>query len=165
MKINNFWRGLSLLLAVGSCISAPAETIMAVSFKSGGAPLRVTLLDGQKLLCNADEGTFSFKSVAGETVPEPLTLKNINAIRFTGEWSGVEESVADPSLRLLENPVKSVIILEGVTNTDSVGVVYDLAGRTVLRFVWNGDPVDASSLPSGIYILNIENNAIKFVKS
>lgn len=162
MRICNLWRVSQALLALSLALSVSAETKMIVNM-ANGARGSVTLYAGQSLKCDAEAGTLSFVPPYDKG-NEPIKLSTIESIKFTGNWTGVEESVADKQLSLRSNPVRDCLDFNGGVEAGSEGRIHDLSGREVLRFVWRDAPVNVSGLSAGVYILNIMNTSIKIVK-
>ena len=91
---------------------------------------------------------------------EKITFSNINSIENIGK----EENV---KLMISPNPVDDIIRITGYNNSEPAQLsIYSLNGEEVMRIEnWQGEPIDASLLSSGIYILRINTTTIKFIKS
>jgi hypothetical protein len=79
--------------------------------------------------------------------------------------SNPEFAKPEASFTLYPNPVKdelNITLPELVNDTNAA--VYDLTGRQVLFQKLNGTSINVGALPSGIYIVRINNSAAKFVK-
>jgi len=74
--------------------------------------------------------------------------------------AGISEN--NKILMLYPNPVKDTVNIPG--NSDGQFTITDLMGRTVARGSMQANVIDVSSLPSGIYLLNINNTTTKFIK-
>lgn len=79
--------------------------------------------------------------------------------------SNHEFTKPEASFTLYPNPVKDelTITLSGLAD-DTGATIYDLTGRQVLVQKLNGTTINVGALPSGIYIVRINNSAAKFVK-
>ena len=91
---------------------------------------------------------------------EKITFSNINSIENIGK----EENV---KLMISPNPVDDIIRITGYNNSEPAQLsISSLNGEEVMRIEnWQGEPIDASLLSSGIYILRINTTTIKFIKS
>lgn len=79
--------------------------------------------------------------------------------------SNPEFAKPEASFTLYPNPVKDelTVTLSGLAD-DTDAAIYDLAGRQVIVQKLNGTSINVDALPSGIYIVRINNSAAKFVK-
>ncbi|MDR2205142.1 MAG: leucine-rich repeat domain-containing protein [Flavobacteriaceae bacterium] len=75
------------------------------------------------------------------------------------------QEVSKNKIYIYPNPVKDVLIIQGSTlrqaQSDNARI-YDISGKLVKTF--DGNSVNVSALQKGIYILNIDNQSIKFIK-
>lgn len=88
-------------------------------------------------------------------------------IKFNnGESDAVESIITDSEmLRLLENPVGETLRFNGTPSAPCTLNVFSLGGSLALSVAgWNGEDIDAGSLARGFYILNYNNQSIKFYK-
>lgn len=80
--------------------------------------------------------------------------------------TGLEGVVADSAaqIRLRENPVGNLLLVEGAFS-DSALAIYSVNGVCYVSLShWQGESLDVSSLPAGLYILSIDNKTVKFYK-
>ena len=91
---------------------------------------------------------------------EKITFSNINSI---------EKISKEDNFKLLisPNPVNDIIRIMGYNSSEPAQLsIYSLDGEEVMRIDnWQGEPIDASQLSAGIYILRINTTTIKFIKS
>lgn len=83
-------------------------------------------------------------------------------LRFT---LGIDE-VMDQNLSIYPNPVKSILNIQGLTNSVNV-TIYDVLGKNVMNKTLNGtSTLDISTLDNGLYFLKFEdtNSTFKFIK-
>lgn len=79
--------------------------------------------------------------------------------------NSVEQVTGQGLLRLAQNPVSNYIAVVGYTGGETTLTVTSMAGMQALSVShWNGEPVEAGTLTPGLYILNINNTSIKFIK-
>lgn len=95
-----------------------------------------------------------------------LPWAEVSKLTFHTSESGVQEvGVRTRTLSLRENPVGDILIVEDAPQETSRLSVYSLTGVCHIRIDrWNGSAVDVSALPSGIYLLSVNNQTLKFVK-
>ena len=89
-------------------------------------------------------------------------LQEIVKLFFGDKGDGVAEINPDGGLRFLKDG--NVLKIEGLqTPTDAYVVGAD--GRVAMqRRQWDGDGLDISCLPEGVYIIAVGNAAFKFIK-
>ena len=92
----------------------------------------------------------------------------VEKITFS-DFNSIENIDKEDNLKLLisPNPVDNIIRIIGYNNSEPAQLsIYSLNGEEVMRIDnWQGEPIDASPLSAGIYILRINTTAIKFIKS
>lgn len=63
------------------------------------------------------------------------------------------------------NPVRSAMAVAGAESLDATLNIFDTSGRRVVsRSNYNGETIDVSSLAPGLYLAQIDNQTIKFIK-
>ncbi len=77
-------------------------------------------------------------------------------------YTGVNED-NDTEFAVYPNPVKNTMTLTGVEVGTEVRI-YDLAGNTVMSFVYEGQIVNVENLANGVYVLRANDSMIKIVK-
>jgi len=96
-----------------------------------------------------------------------VLVSEVSRITFSGDWSSVRK-VGDgrPTLRIVENPVGDELRLDGHdSGRPTTLTVYSIAGRQAVRISsWNGESVNVSTLPKGVYLLQADNVTLKFMK-
>lgn len=91
---------------------------------------------------------------------------DISTLSFsTPEETGVASVAERGTIRLLENPVSSMLRISAPDNLTSSLTIHDISGsiRISLR-KWDGEAVDVSNLSPGIYFVKINNTTLKFIK-
>lgn len=157
---------MALFLAtVAASQPCKGETKVTVSFTDeSAAPVTVAVTSATKMSFGSD-AMLTFAEAA--TRPEPIRLSEVSRITFSGDWSSVRKVAEErPSLRIVENPVGDELRLDGHdTGRPTTLTVYSIAGRQVVRISsWNGESVNVSTLPKGVYLLQADNVTLKFVK-
>ncbi|MBR5787850.1 MAG: T9SS type A sorting domain-containing protein [Muribaculaceae bacterium] len=91
---------------------------------------------------------------------EKITFSDISSIQKIGNEDNIR-------LLISPNPVDDIIRIVGYNTTEPAQLsIYSLDGEEMMRIDnWQGEPIDASQLSAGIYILRINTHTIKFIKS
>lgn len=99
---------------------------------------------------------------------ETYSIGTISKLSFKMPPTGINpiESAASATMKIYPNPTSETIYIQNALETDYIASVYQLNG--VLMFSTSKDSgsrsVDVSFLPSGFYILKINEQAFKFIK-
>ncbi|MBR5843662.1 MAG: T9SS type A sorting domain-containing protein [Bacteroidaceae bacterium] len=109
-------------------------------------------------------GNFSVLLSEGEAGGS-FDFRNVSKISF-GEVSAVETVDRDAVMVVTPNPVRNILVLNGGQSLyGSEMNLYSVTGMHVLRVAtWQGESIDVSHLPAGVYVINIQSETIKFVK-
>ncbi|MBD5269412.1 MAG: T9SS type A sorting domain-containing protein [Bacteroides sp.] len=152
-------------MAIVAAASASANTTMTVTyFDDSREATVVNLLDGSRLVFGG-EPAFDFSNCG--SAPGRINVADVKRITFEGKWTGVEGvSKEATSLRLRSNPVEAILSVEGYDGSKPAVVsIYSIAGREALPVEnWKGEDINVSHLPTGVYILRINNSTLKFIK-
>ena len=152
-------------MAIVAAASASANTTMTVTyFDDSREATVVNLLDGSRLVFGG-EPAFDFSNCG--SAPGRINVADVKRITFEGKWTGVEGvSKEATSLRLRSNPVEAILSVEGYDGSKPAVVsIYSIAGREALHVEnWKGEDINVSHLPTGVYILRINNSTLKFIK-
>lgn len=167
MNLRTTTAALALALIAGTAAAREAAplTYVRVSFLDEETPeLQGEITTESKLVF---KGTpyIEFSKVDG--LSERVPIAGVKRISFSGNWTGVTMAKAEQvALSLRENPVGKVLSVVGYDSSKAAQLsVYSIAGREVVRVnAWKGEDIDVSQLPSGIYILRINQTTLKFVK-
>lgn len=126
----------------GETITAPLKVGTVISFNPTG--IRIS---------NTGEPDVTVASAQGKI------------ISFLTSQVSASQIKADRSLALRRNPVETTLEITGHDGNPAVLTVTSLAGQRLVKIdSWQGENVDVTSLVSGIYILNINNQTFKFIK-
>ncbi len=93
-----------------------------------------------------------------------FALANIKKITFDTETGIAEKHLQ--SLEVMPSPVQTILFLKGVPKTARKAVIYNSNGVLTMEkeIVMPAKSLDVSMLSSGLYILNINGQTVKFVK-
>ena len=106
-------------------------------------------------------GWLYFKDTNGDIISRER-ISDIRSIVFTDNTqSGIQEiEIPENNIRIYPNPVQETLNIE---SDESVSFkIYDLDGRLLLN--GDGKSIDVSALKAGTYLLQINNNTLKFIK-
>lgn len=140
---------------------ARAESVIEVKAPDSGAVTTAPLKVGTKIAF----GPAEFR-ILNTGYPEmAFAYRQTSAIRFNISPMGIAGVEAQESLRLLRNPVAEILEVTGHDGSCASVYVTALSGATVLRADgWTGEPLNVASLAPGLYILNVNNQQLKFIK-
>lgn len=94
-------------------------------------------------------GQWQMSSVKGSLMIRPVFGKRIT--------TGLAENTSPLNIRIYPNPASEMILLENTDNTQLKLSFFDLSGKLLLSSICSDVPVNISSLPTGLYIVRIEN--------
>ncbi|MBR2168394.1 MAG: T9SS type A sorting domain-containing protein [Paludibacteraceae bacterium] len=106
-------------------------------------------------------GWLYFKNTNGDVISRER-ISDIRSIVFTDNTqSGIQEiEIPENNIRIYPNPVQETLNIE---SNESVSYkIFDLDGRLLLN--GEGNSIGVSSLKTGTYLLQINNNTLKFIK-
>ena len=99
----------------------------------------------------------------GTALPFSFAVSNIRNMIFN-EGLDVPEIVTE-TFKVYPNPVHNLLYINGNDSQNYPYALYSIDGRLLLHGdIRNGDSVDVSELPSGLYILKIHNTSLKINK-
>ena len=94
-------------------------------------------------------------------------MSDIKKITFKAEGSSIAEDQIDGSLSIAvyPNPAENEIHLANVEFDKANIEIFSSIGKLVLKSQVNGaEPIDISSLSSGIYFLKVNGQTVKIIK-
>lgn len=75
----------------------------------------------------------------------------------------VEEFFVNDEISVYPNPASSQIYLQGVSEGEIIEI-YNMTGRLVGMFTYNGDAIDIASYSAGLYVIRCNGITTKFIK-
>ena len=117
---------------------------------------KITFTDTSFSILSTDNATTDY----GYGEVDKITFSDFNSIQKIGNEDNIR-------LLISPNPVDDIIRIVGYNTTEPTQLaIYSLDGEEMMRIDnWQGEPIDASQLSAGIYILRINTHTIKFIKS
>lgn len=155
---------LSFLLAVSSDVLAQGEQqlMMVAKDADGNTHVSLPLTTASHLHISQD----GIKVTSGDELAALLSFDNVRSLAFVLEdIDGIVSPETVPSMLLSQNPVSDLLIFSEYPEQPSTLTIVDMKG-SVRRVVdnWNGHAIDVSSLPTGLYLVTVNNITLKFVK-
>lgn len=145
--------------------------VLLLTFSTGMSQSRVTLTFQDASTQEIEVNTFGKIYFSdnymyidnGTALPFSFAVSEIRNMVFN-EVVGVPEIVAE-SFKVYPNPVHNLLYISGNEFQHYPYAVYSIDGRLLLSGeAQSGNPVDVSELPSGLYILKIQNTSLKINK-
>lgn len=151
---------------MGQCFKLKIEATNSVSGK-------VTAFSN-KVIIDIIEGTPPFTVQVNGNVVQKTFLKEIDLDVVSGDFIEVSTSIKcegllknkvefNDAIRMFPNPVIDYFQISEV-NADSEFLIFDLQGRILLEGIYKGEDINVSFLNAGIYIFEINNEKLKFIK-
>lgn len=81
-----------------------------------------------------------------------------------GDPNGLFDATAAPRLSVFPNPAVDVLQVNGLQEDDLTGSVYSLNGQLVKQTEMSNGTIDVADLESGVYVLFIGEQHVRFVK-
>ncbi|MCL1938714.1 MAG: T9SS type A sorting domain-containing protein [Candidatus Azobacteroides sp.] len=155
MNKKNFLLGVLLLMA--GQLFAEQEWKL-ITLNADGTETSYALMEVQKIVFDKGLMTVNMKSGADAI--------HIACVSFLfAEETGIENIKLESSIFVFPNPVQTHLTIVGVDKNVKINL-YDLKG-TLLQSIFaqdNSTPMDVSSLQQGLYLLQIGEQVIKFIK-
>lgn len=154
---------IAVALMLSAATLSKAELAIKIhSYDTEAQPVEFALSEISKVKFGA--GNFSVL-LGEDEAGGSFDLKNVSRITF-GEASAVEFVERDGAMVVTPNPVRSTLVVKGGQDLHGYDMnIYAITGAQVMQVAaWQGETVDVSQLPAGVYIINIQSETIKFVK-
>lgn len=153
----------AILIPASALVSNAQKTIQIYEFGSPSASYEVALSDVAKI--EFKDHSFDVVSNTDNSITS-FALPAVQKIVFN-KSTGIEEIAGDASaIVVAPNPVRDNLIVRGANDLYGSDLsIYSALGQLVFKqSAWNGETIDVSQLPSGIYFINIQSTTIKFIK-
>lgn len=151
-----------LLVAMGLAISAGcfAQDDVTINLASGK---KVYKIDDIKLM--TFEGN-SLKVTKQTDESDTYQFSELTSISFDAATGVDNLKVGNGDLSISVQPGSNLINIKGYDGKTKYNVaVYSVAGKKVLGYSdWKGEAVDITSLPTGVYVIKINDTILKFRK-
>ena len=148
-----------LILCLCSGFLALAQTTTMMTLSADGCENSYSLALVQRILFH-ESGNNSTMSILQKDGDETSNVRRILFAKSEDVPTSVEESGV-AQVYAFPNPVTSMLYIQGIDADASLNV-FSLTGSLVLQS--SGTELNVSELPRGTYLLQIENQVIKFIK-
>ena len=145
-----------LAVAFASCLFAEeVENMVAVS--ADGSKITYALADIKRIEVNATYNSGEMTVVKTNKESQGGYTK----LLFAHEEPTSIDGIGEVSVYVFPNPVSNTLNIMGVNESASLAV-YNLSGKCIIKD--KGNTIDVSSLSQGTYILQINEQYVKFIK-
>ena len=154
MKKLKFLLGIVLLIS-GQLFAQDESKLITVG--ADGNETEYALSDVQRIIFEDDAMTVLMKSGSDES--------GVTRVSFLLVDSGIKNPVTKSPVQVFPNPVATYLTVTGIDKDMKINL-FDLSGK-LLQSVTAQDisaDINVSSLQQGIYLLQVGNQVIKFVK-
>ena len=147
---------LLALWGIVSLMSADEPTLITIS--SDGIENSYLLASVKQVVFNESQfSTMSIEKKDGSVVNDVRTL-------LFGSMQDVPTSVeenAESMVYVYPNPVVNTLYVDGISADETLSV-FNLSGKCVIKTT--GNEVNVNELPDGTYLLQFNNQCVKFIK-
>ena len=153
---------IAVALMLSAATVSKADKLLQVhSHDTEAAPVEYAI----KTISKVTFASTNFSVYQGEEVAGVFELRNVSRIKFA-ESSAVQSVEQASAMVVTPNPVKDNLVIRGGEGLYGSAVsIYSVTGANVMQLSsWQGEAINVSHLPAGVYIINIQSETIKFVK-
>ena len=153
---------LAFALATAGCWSTMQAQVKLVVHSVDGSFLEASLGEVKSLAFN--ESGFAVNSLEGQTLGN-FVFGNVKKIEFVSVATGVGEVVETSSKLGLSVSRNALKVTGWVANESAPVQIYGVSGQCLYSDAdWNGSVINIATLPSGVYVLKVNNETFKFRK-
>lgn len=155
---------IAFALMLGACPIAKADSVIEIHPFGSGTEVETVAISTDLKIDFVDKG---FDLVRGEgDLVGSYEYSDVMKIVFIANSSVESITGSSADVIVTPNPVVDMITLRGADEFVGSEInVYSIDGQNKLRISeWNGESIDVSYLPAGIYIINTQSKNLKFVK-
>ena len=155
---------ITFALMLGACPIAKADSVIEIHPFGSGTEVETVAISTDLKIDFVDKG-FDFVRGEGDLVGS-YEYSDVKKIVFIANSSVESITGSSSDVIVTPNPVVDMITLRGADEFVGSEInVYSIDGQNKLRISeWNGESIDVSYLPAGIYIINTQSKNLKFVK-
>ena len=155
---------IAFALMLGACPIAKADSVIEIHPFGSGTEVETVAISTDLKIDFVDKG-FDFVRGEGDLVGS-YEYSDVMKIVFIANNSVESITGSSADVIVTPNPVVDMITLRGADEFVGSEInVYSIDGQNKLRISeWNGESIDVSYLPAGIYIINTQSKNLKFVK-
>lgn len=154
---------LALCACAALSVSAAEPTTIMFELKGSTEPTVCELREGYTLSFAGTPRNMLLKD--GDASLESIPIGQIERITFQTP-DAVHDLAADASTFALKRIiVNNTLEFVGNTPQNSQLAIWNLTGVMQLHLTaWNGEDIDITSIPAGMYIMKADQNTFKFIK-
>lgn len=163
--MNKYPRIFSLLALAGAALWAGAAQDAGVSIEAKDASGQSTGIVAVNLNTKIKFSSTGMEVYDGQTQIASFAYADCAKVTFLSTESGIEAVGNEAALTLLTNPAYDQLEFSGFDGIPAQLAIYSVNGqRMAYVSAWQGQPVDVSRLPQGLYLLTVNNSTFKFIK-
>jgi len=153
---------LTLIFLVMFGIAVKAQTDLILKFTNSA--------ENKTALSSVNKITFSQGNLLlshGSGITDSFSLLSVDKLYFSPTILGVDNVFAtENSLAAYPNPATNSICLKNAPEDTLSVAIYRLDGRVLIsvQLLSSTQSIDVSQFPSGIYVLKVNNQTLKFAK-
>lgn len=101
----------------------------------------------------------------GDESPQNIELASIRKITFPWSTMQISEPEQDEQPIIYPNPAQNFICVSNTSSGEMAVKIYSLSGKLILSdSAYVGSEIDISTLPSGLYLVKLNNKTFKLSK-
>ncbi len=144
-------------------LSTSAKMLIRIQpYESGATPTDVAISDISQIKFDPSELSILYEN---STDVLYFDYRQIERISFINDAS-IEAIENDTQVVLSPNPARDILSIRGGDELLGSDIkIFSATGAYVMGVAqWDGNTINVSHLPSGVYFINIQNTTLKFIK-
>lgn len=157
--------GMLALLGIGQSF---AKVLVVTPQKTGEPTQKIDLTVGTKMTFS--EKTFEIVSTQGENL-RTFSFSDVRHLTFEDGTAGGGNDTTDNrmyvragQLQLAYNPVGDILRVNGHDGSRTTVQIFNVTGKKIYSSAWQGEDLYVGNLTSGLYVITIQSQTIKFIK-
>lgn len=152
----------SLLLLLGGKAASAQSTVTVT--KTNGTVSSYTVQSTGSI---SFAGDYVVIKESSSTSAQSIPMSAIRNMKFSDSSNGIEEAIGgqQPTVSLYPNPAQNYCVVRSSDGEQMNVIVYSMTGAKMIdTTVENEGRIDITSLPTGVYMVKINNHTTKLVK-
>lgn len=147
-------------LFISAVATTNAQSVSLEIKKTDNTEQKLALSSLKKLTFSGSDMIVNYNTGSNENI----AISDIRKMVF-GTISGLNPTIEDTNrISFYPNPVVNFISFKNLNNTNSKVCIYSTSGVLMFATTFSSETLDVSNLSRGMYILKIDNQALKFSK-